>query len=200
MSKIRKLVLLSCFFSPLTVRWNGTSAGLRQLVGGDHPRPQHGVAVDRLPEAPVLRAARGHVEAERIAGDVVPGLLLRDVAALLADDDDKLGLVVVAAVGEAHRDALRRADQRGVGLEENAGLLDVRREPRQPRNGLAEFLPSPRRAWRSWSAPPGSSAAWPPATEASPRRSACPARLFAICSSLSRHFGSAATTGSTFAV
>ena len=174
--------------------------GLGQLVGGDHPRPEHGVAVDRLAEAAVLLAARGHVEAERIAGDVVPGLLLRDVAALLADDD-----------------ARARPRGRCGGRGSASGCPRTGRPARcwisgrcRPSRCPARTAPgpewcrgtsaSPRRAWRSWSAPPGSSAAWPPATAASPARSACRARTSPSVSSLSRHFGSAATTGSTLAV
>src|SRR5262249_25281835 len=51
----------------------------------------------------------------------------RDIAALLAEDDRKLDLVLVAAFGEADRHALGRADQRRVRLEEKPGRADGRR-------------------------------------------------------------------------
>ena len=200
MSKIRKLVLLSCRFSSLTCSVERHVGGIGQFVGRDHPRPEHGVAVDRLPEAAVLLAARGHVEAERIAGDVLVGLLLRDIAALLADDH-------------------ARARPRGrCGGRESASECPPTARPARcwisercrPSRCPARTAPgpewcrgtsaSPRCAWRSWSAPPGFSAAWPPATTASPATIGLPGADFAICSSLSRHCGSAATTGSTFAV
>ena len=148
------LVLLSCRFSSLTCSVNGTSAGLGNSSAVIIHGPEHGVAVDRLAEAAVLLAARGHVEAERIAGDVVPGLLLRDIAALLADDH-----------------ARARPRDRCGGRESASGCPPTGRPARcwtsgrcRPSRCPARTAPgpgwcrgtsaSPRCAWRSWSAPP----------------------------------------------
>src|SRR5262249_13787578 len=67
------------------------------LVGGDQPGPEHGIGVDRFTKAAVFGTARGHVEANAVSDHVIERLLARDIAALLAEDDRKLDLVLVAA-------------------------------------------------------------------------------------------------------
>src|SRR6516225_7464198 len=94
------------------------------FVGGHQPRPEHGIGVDRFAKAPVLGTARGHVQPDGVSDHVIERLLARDIAALLAEDDRKLDLVLVAALGEADRHALGRADQRRVRLQEKPGRAD----------------------------------------------------------------------------
>src|SRR5262249_57047927 len=86
-----------------------------------------GIGVDRFAKAAVLGTACGHVEANAVSDHVIERLLARDIAALLAEDDRKLDLVLVAALGEAERNALGWADQRRVRFEEKPGRADGRR-------------------------------------------------------------------------
>src|SRR5262249_16908147 len=51
------------------------------LVGGDQPWPEHGIAVDRFAKAAVFGTARGHVQPDAVADHVVERFLARDVAA-----------------------------------------------------------------------------------------------------------------------
>src|SRR5262249_57043496 len=97
---------------------------VEDLVGRDQPWPEHRIRIDRFAEAAILGAARGHVEANAVSDHIIERLLARDVAALLAEDDCKLDLMFIAALGKADGHALGRADQRRVRLEEKAGGAD----------------------------------------------------------------------------
>src|ERR1043166_5122992 len=74
------------------------------LVRADEPRPEHGVAVDRLAQAALLRPAHGDVKADAVTGDVFERALLRYTVGALADDDRQLDLVIGTPVEMAHRD------------------------------------------------------------------------------------------------
>src|SRR5687767_11712448 len=70
--------------------------GVGHLVAGDEPGREHAVAVDRLAEARKLGPAQGHVEADRVAADVVERPCARHAIRLAPDDYGELDLVVVA--------------------------------------------------------------------------------------------------------
>ena len=101
--------------------------GIENFVGGHHPGSEHAIAIDRFAEAAIGLAAHRHVEAEAVAGDMVERTLAWNIGAGLADDQHELDLVVVAAIGETQRDALRRTDDRRIGLQKNSVLTDLRR-------------------------------------------------------------------------
>ncbi len=107
---------------------NSRLAGIGDLVGGDEPRPQHGIRVGRLAEAAVLGAAHRDVEADAIAGDVSERVGARNVLAAAPDDDGELDLVIVAPPGPVKHDFLARPDDARVRLQEEAVLVDGRGE------------------------------------------------------------------------
>ena len=84
-----------------------------------HPRPLAGDGADAGPAEP--RRPRGHVDARKVAEDVVHGLGLRDPRRLLADDESQLCLVVeYAGLERWEDDGVIGADDGVRGLEEQA--------------------------------------------------------------------------------
>ena len=138
-SKIRSSVLLSCMTSPLTrVMMRSGARARRQLVGGHDVGAEAAGAVEVLAQRelaarlPLPVAHRAVVEAG-VAGDHAERLLLRHVAALLADHDGELGLPV-ELVGVArprhlavvrHQRVVEAAEHDRIGRDRAAGLLGV---------------------------------------------------------------------------
>ena len=136
-----------------------------RLVGRHERRPARGRPVEDLARHPLrrgeLQVARRQVVEQHVAGDVVQGLRLRDVAAAAPDHERDLGLVVHLLAGgrQGHLGAVRREGVAELGEERGRGRrVDARPRPRA--------CGSSGRCRRSCRDPA-------PAGRAGPRRAAC---------------------------
>src|SRR5207245_2841061 len=89
-------------------------------------RPEHGVAVRRFAEAPLLGSANRDIESDGIARDVAEGVLARHVVRLPADDNRQLDLVVVAAIELAQGNTFAGTDERADRLEKEPRSVNRR--------------------------------------------------------------------------
>lgn len=126
----------STHLNRLPVQLGPDTEGLRVLdeARADDSRAVGGPAVKALAERPLAAAvldlpvAVGDVVADGVAHDVVEGVGLRHLGAALADDDDKLALVVQAGalLGDGgHGDGVAVGAQGGDGLVEEDGELGL---------------------------------------------------------------------------
>ena len=129
MSKIRSLVLWSCSTLPLTRVWSHWSAGLASVsiqgpigekVSADLARHPVGVVLVAVLALPV---AGGNVVAAGVAEDMVEGVFLGDIAAVVLDDDDHLTLGIEPLDFLGPDDGVLGADNAGGCLVEDHRVL-----------------------------------------------------------------------------
>ncbi len=93
------------------------------LVGSHEPRSEHSEAVARFSKAPICGAADRHVQADAIARNVSQSIRLVDVSRHASDHHGELDFVVQSFRLRWNDDALRRADERRIRLQEQPQLL-----------------------------------------------------------------------------
>src|SRR5439155_24321446 len=99
-------------------------SGFGDLVGGDKPRPEDRVGINRFAEAAILGPADRDVEADRVSRDVPERIGGRDLARRLDDEDRELHVMIGPAIRLAVDNYLAGVYQRAVRLEAYTGRVN----------------------------------------------------------------------------